>query len=77
MIPLTLAIPAGAQKNRLRPFGGRKVHRTFLCFRLTSRREKELNQRFPGVQPEAPILSAAFCGNGTAPENPLQCRTFW
>jgi hypothetical protein len=41
MNALTPVIPAGAQKNRLRPFGGRKVHWTFLCFRLTSRRERE------------------------------------
>ena len=36
MNSLTPVIPAGAQKNRLRPFGGKKVHRTFLRFRLTS-----------------------------------------
>ena len=30
-------LPARAQKNRLRPFGGEKVHWTFSCFRLTSR----------------------------------------
>ena len=28
-------------ENRLRPFGGEKVHWTFCCFRLTSRRERE------------------------------------
>jgi hypothetical protein len=33
---LAPAIPTGAQIHRLRPFGGRKVHRTFPCFRLTS-----------------------------------------
>ncbi len=36
LFTLTPDIPAGAQKNRLRPFGGRKVRWTFLCFRLTS-----------------------------------------
>jgi hypothetical protein len=36
VITLTPALPAWAQKNHLRPFDGRKVHRTFLCFRLTS-----------------------------------------
>ncbi|MEX2163172.1 MAG: hypothetical protein WD823_02860 [Sulfuricaulis sp.] len=38
---LTPAIPAGAHKNHMRPFGGEKVHRTFSCFRLTSQRERE------------------------------------
>ena len=41
-LTLTPALPTWAQKNRLRPFGGRKVHRTFLYFRLTSRRERGL-----------------------------------
>ena len=39
-IPLIPDVPAGAQQNRLRPFGGEKVHRTFSGFRLTSRRER-------------------------------------
>jgi hypothetical protein len=41
MNALTPVVPAWAQKNHLCPFGGEKVHRTFSCFRLTSRRERE------------------------------------
>ena len=44
MNTLTPIVPAGAQKNHLRPFGGGKVHWTFPSFRLTSRRERELMQ---------------------------------
>ena len=36
LITLTPAVPAGALKNPLRPFGGSKVHWTLLCFCLTS-----------------------------------------
>ena len=36
-------LPARAQKNRPRPFGGEKVHWTFSCFRLTSRRRGVLS----------------------------------
>ena len=36
LITLTPDIPTWAQKNYLRPFGGSKIHRTLLCFRLTS-----------------------------------------
>ena len=36
-------LPARAQKNRLRPFSGEKVHWTFSCFRLTSRRRGVLS----------------------------------
>ena len=41
MNTLTPVVPAGAQKNRLRPLGGEKVHWTFSCFRLSSRRGRE------------------------------------
>jgi len=34
----TLAVPAGAHMNRVRPFGGEKVHWTFSYFRLTPRK---------------------------------------
>ena len=50
MVPLTPIVPAGAQKNRLRPFGGEKVHWTFSCFRLTSRRERGFRGNFRFVR---------------------------
>ena len=38
MNTLTPVVPAGAQKNRLRPLGGEKVHWTFSGFRLSPRK---------------------------------------
>ena len=35
----TLTVPARAYMDRVRPFGGEKVHWTFSCFRLAPSRE--------------------------------------
>mgnify|MGYP001604884056 CR=1 FL=1 len=37
-------VPAGAHKNPVRPFGGTKVHWTFVCFRLTSREGRGIGE---------------------------------
>jgi len=36
----------GAHQNHVRPFGGEKVHRTFSCFRLTSRKGRGESVKF-------------------------------